>query len=151
MAWGGTIIMKYLTILFFLITFLLSCSKQEQKETKSESVQSTVIQKDTVNNKAPEQGAALVTFIELGSVNCIPCKKMQPIMKSIEQKYGEQVRVIFYDVNKEPERAGEFNIQLIPTQVFLDKNGKEIHRHEGYYPEKEIDKLLQAQGLKAKA
>jgi thiol-disulfide isomerase/thioredoxin len=29
-----------------------------------------------------------VTFIELGSVNCIPCKQMQPVMKSIEEKYG---------------------------------------------------------------
>lgn len=144
--------MKYLTIIFFVSAFIFSCNKQEQKELKAESAQSTVVQNDTVNNnKAPEQGAALVTFIELGSVNCIPCKKMQPIMKSIEQKYGEQVKVIFYDVNKEPERAGEYNIQLIPTQVFLDKNGKEIHRHEGYYPEKEIDKLLQAQGLKVKA
>ena len=41
-----------------------------------------------------------VTFIELGSVNCIPCKQMQPVMKSIEEKYGEQIKVIFYDVWK---------------------------------------------------
>ena len=40
----------------------------------------------------------IVTFIELGSVNCIPCKMMQPVMKNIEKKYGSQVKVIFYDV-----------------------------------------------------
>lgn len=28
-----------------------------------------------------------ITFIELGSVNCSPCKKMQPVMKAIEQQY----------------------------------------------------------------
>ena len=39
-----------------------------------------------------------VTFIELGSVRCIPCKKMQPVIKSIEEKYSKQVNVIFYDV-----------------------------------------------------
>lgn len=39
-----------------------------------------------------------VTFIELGSVKCIPCKEMQPVMKSIEKKYGSQVKVIFHDV-----------------------------------------------------
>jgi thiol-disulfide isomerase/thioredoxin len=38
-----------------------------------------------------------VTFVELGSVNCIPCKQMQPVMKAIEKKYGEQVKVIFYN------------------------------------------------------
>ena len=91
-----------------------------------------------------------VTFIELGSVNCIPCKQMQPVMKSIEEKYGEQVKVIFYDVWKADQKqyAQKHGIRLIPTQVFLDEEGKEFHRHEGFYPESEIEKLLQAQGLK---
>jgi len=91
-----------------------------------------------------------VTFIELGSVNCIPCKQMQPVMKAIEEKYGDQVKVLFYDVWKEDQKkyARRYGIKLIPTQVFLDENGKEFHRHEGFYPESEIEKLLQAQGLK---
>jgi thioredoxin 1 len=91
-----------------------------------------------------------VTFIELGSVNCIPCKQMQPVMKSIEEKYDEQVKVIFYDVWKQEQKkyAQQYGIKLIPTQVFLDENGKEFHRHEGFYPEAEIDKILKAKGLK---
>ena len=91
-----------------------------------------------------------VTFIELGSVNCIPCKQMQPIMKSIEEKFGEQVKVIFYDVWKDDQKkyAQHYGIKLIPTQVFLDENGKEFFRHEGFYPESEIDKLLQSKGIK---
>lgn len=93
-----------------------------------------------------------VTFVELGSVNCIPCKQMQPIMKSIEAKYGEQVKVIFYDVWKDDQKkyAQQYGIKLIPTQVFLDENGKEFFRHEGFYPEAEIDKLLKTEGLKPK-
>jgi thioredoxin 1 len=93
-----------------------------------------------------------VTFIELGSVNCIPCKKMQPVMKAIEEKYGEQVKIIFHDVWTDEGKpyAGKFGIKLIPTQVFLDEKGKEFFRHEGFYPEKEIDKLLQGKGLKVK-
>lgn len=93
-----------------------------------------------------------VTFVELGSVNCIPCKQMQPVMKAIEEKYGDQVKVIFYDVWKEDQKkyAKQYGIKLIPTQVFLDENGKEFHRHEGFYPEAEIDKILQAKGLKIK-
>jgi len=93
-----------------------------------------------------------VTFIELGSVNCIPCKQMQPVMKAIEAKYGEHVKVIFYDVwtKEQKQYAQLYKIKLIPTQVFLDENGKEFHRHEGFYPEAEIDKLLQSKGLKPK-
>jgi thioredoxin 1 len=89
-----------------------------------------------------------ITFIELGSVSCIPCKKMQPIMKSLEKKYGEQLKIIFFDVNKERNKSKEYRIRLIPTQIFQDDNGKEFHRHEGFYPEVEIDKLLQSKGLK---
>jgi thioredoxin 1 len=93
-----------------------------------------------------------VTFVELGSVNCIPCKKMQPIMKSIEDKYSGQVKVVFHDVWKEDQKkyATKYGIKLIPTQVFLDSSGKEFSRHEGFYPEAEIDKLLQKKGVKVK-
>jgi thioredoxin 1 len=93
-----------------------------------------------------------VTFIELGSVNCIPCKMMQPVMKSIEKKYGDQVKVVFYDVWTQEQRpyAEKYGIKLIPTQIFLDKNGKEFHRHEGFYPEGEIDKVMKGKGVKPK-
>ncbi len=106
------------------------------------------------DNKTETSGATKtkVTFVELGSVNCIPCKQMQPIMKSIEEKYGDQVKVIFYDVWKDDQKkyAQQYGIKLIPTQVFLDENGKEFFRHEGFYPEAEIDKLLKGKGLKPK-
>jgi thioredoxin 1 len=94
----------------------------------------------------------LITFVELGSVNCIPCKAMQKVMKSIEEKYGNQIRITFYDVWKEEQAhyAQDYNIRLIPTQVFLDANGKELMRHEGYFPENDIDTFLKSKGLKPK-
>lgn len=91
-----------------------------------------------------------ITFLEIGSVSCIPCKKMQPIMKSIEEKYGDQIKIIFFDVKK-PENqkyVQKYKIRLIPTQVFLDVNNNEINRHEGFYPENEIDEFLKSKGLK---
>jgi len=96
------------------------------------------------------QSKPKVTFIELGSVNCIPCKQMQPVMKAIGAKYGEQVKVTFYDVWTQEQRpyAEKYGIKLIPTQVFLDEKGNEFFRHEGFFPEKEIDKLLQGKGIK---
>jgi thioredoxin 1 len=99
------------------------------------------------NNVKPK-----VTFVELGSVNCIPCKQMQPVMRVIEEKYGDQVKVVFYDVWKDDQKkyAQQYGIKLIPTQVFLDENGKEFFRHEGFYPEAEIDKLLNGKGIKPK-
>ena len=91
-----------------------------------------------------------VTFIELGSVRCIPCKKMQPVIKSIEEKYSKQVNVIFYDVwtAEGKEKSKQFVFDEIPTQLFLDKDGKEYFRHVGFFQEADVIKVLQQKGVK---
>jgi thioredoxin 1 len=91
-----------------------------------------------------------VTFVELGSVNCIPCRMMKPVMDKIEQKYPGQVKVVFHDVwTEEGKSAGfKFAVRVIPTQVFLDKTGKEYFRHEGFFPFEEVDKILKQKGVK---
>jgi len=89
-----------------------------------------------------------VTFIELGSVNCIPCKKMQPVMREIEQKYPE-VKVVFFDVWRQEDKpyAHQYKIRVIPTQVFLDESGTEYFRHEGFFPKAEVEKILAKGGV----
>jgi thioredoxin 1 len=89
-----------------------------------------------------------VTFVELGSVNCIPCRAMQPVMRSLEMKYGNQIKIVFHDVWKDDMPAKAYGIRAIPTQVFLDEDGREFHRHEGFYPLEQIETLLLARGLR---
>ena len=97
---------------------------------------------------APSPRTAKITFLELGSVNCIPCRQMQPIIKSVEKKYGDQIRVVFHDVWKDPNVGRQYGIRLIPTQIFLDEEGNQTLRHEGFLPEAAIDEFLQSRGLK---
>jgi thioredoxin 1 len=97
------------------------------------------------NNTKKDAIKYKVTFVELGSVRCIPCKQMQPVMKSIEQKYGKQVKVVFYDVWT---TEGKPYATAIPTQVFLDENGKEFFRHVGFFAEEELVKELKTKGVK---
>ncbi|OGS19970.1 MAG: thioredoxin [Elusimicrobia bacterium RIFOXYA2_FULL_39_19] len=101
--------------------------------------------------KAKQETEVLVTFVELGSVGCMPCKMMQPVMKELEEEYSKKgLKIIFYDVwTKEgAPYAQQYKIRSIPTQVFLDKNGKEFFRHSGFYPKKEIVKILRKKGIK---
>ena len=90
------------------------------------------------------------TFIELGSVGCTPCDMMRPILDEIEKKYEGQVLVRFCDVRTPEGRpyAEKYEIRLIPTQVFLDKDGNEYYRHTGFFPKEEIIKILQLRGVK---
>jgi thioredoxin 1 len=122
-----------LLVIFTGIEFLSCGNKTEQ--TQISEIKDTGIK-------------AKITFIELGSVSCIPCKLMQPVMKSIEAKYGGQIKVVFYDVRKDNKPAKQYGINLIPTQIFLDENGIEILRHEGFFAEEEIDKFLLSRGIK---
>ena len=89
----------------------------------------------------------LVTFIELGADRCIPCKQMQPIMKDIAATFADRVQVVFYDVWKNPEPGRKYEIQLIPTQVFVDQKGNEIFRHVGLFPKDEMVELLKKHGV----
>lgn len=91
-----------------------------------------------------------VTFVEIGSVNCIPCRAMQPIMNAVEKEYKGQVKIVFHDVwtPKGKEDAMKYNIRVIPTQVFLDINGKEYFRHEGYFPKEQVVEVLKKGGVK---
>ncbi len=104
----------------------------------------------STGNNNPADTTYKVTFIELGSVRCIPCQQMQPVMKSIREKYSKQVNVIFYDVWTDAGKpyATKYGIESIPTQVFLDKEGKEYFRHVGYFSEEELIKILNQKGVR---
>jgi len=99
---------------------------------------------------ATPAAAPRVTFVELGSVKCIPYKMMQPVMKAIEQEYAGQVKVVFHDVWTDAGKpfGAQYRIRVIPTQVFLDKNGVEYFRHEGFFPKEELVKILKQKGVK---
>ena len=122
---------RFSIVLLLLVTILLGSNARNSQQNKN-----------AIKYK--------VTFIELGSVRCIPCQKMQSVMKSVEKKYGSQVKVVFHDVwTPEGKPFGkQYGIEAIPTQVFLDENGKEFSRHEGFFPEEELIKVLQSKGVK---
>jgi thioredoxin 1 len=127
--------MKKLTIaLLILVSCSLFCSQISGKQANEEDLIITDEQLDFSKHK--------VTFIELGADKCIPCKAMQPVMRKIAKEYKGTIQVVFYDVWKTPEYAKNYGIQMIPTQVFIDKKGEEIFRHVGFYPKEDIIKML---------
>jgi len=130
---------------------MFGCKKQQNEilAVKTDDQSKTAIEKITEENKSSAvkddiKKQSNITFIEIGSVNCIPCKMMQPVMKKIETNYKDNVKVVFYDVwtKEQAHFAQVYNIRVIPTQVFLDKDGKEYFRHEGFFPFEEVEKIL---------
>lgn len=95
--------------------------------------------------KAKREGKAVM--LELGSVGCIPCEQMKPVMAKLSADYKGKLEVIFVDVRVDRRAAQRFGVYMIPTQVFLDKSGKEFHRHIGYYSYEEIVLVLKNAGI----
>lgn len=116
----------------------------------AQSISAKTESKKAYDKAKTKSDTVLVTFVEIGAAKCIPCKAMQPIMKAVEEEYQGQVKVVFHDVWTQQGRidAEQYNIRMIPTQVFLDKAGKEYFRHEGYFPKNDVVKVIKMQGVK---
>lgn len=98
-------------------------------------------------SKIPVKGT--VTMIDLGAKKCIPCKMMAPIMEKLEKVYQGRADIVFIDVWENNEQGGRFRINSIPTQIFFDKDGKEVYRHSGFLDEESIIKQLTKMGVPA--
>lgn len=131
---------RYIYIIIFLVLLAIVFGFKNISDNNTEA---TLTQEDATTDEVK------VTFVELGSVGCIPCDKMQPIMKEIEEEYKGQVKVVFHDVKTAEGKPyiKEFGIRAIPTQVFLDKDGKEYFRHLGFFAKDELIKVLKMQGV----
>ena len=96
--------------------------------------------------EVPAKG--MVTMVDLGAKKCIPCKMMAPILSKLEKEYAGRAAIVFFDVWEDPKPAHRFSIRGIPTQIFFDKQGKEVYRHLGFLSEEEIVRRLKDMGVK---
>ncbi len=81
-------------------------------------------------------------FVDFGKTTCTPCKMMVPVLDSLTKKYRGKMDVVFVNVGQENDYALKMGVTMIPTQVLLDKNGKEVSRHVGYIPVEDCEKMI---------
>lgn len=93
-----------------------------------------------INTQETSAGANLhlPKLLELGSVTCIPCKMMAPILDELKTTYAGQLNVEFIDTISNKNEAEQYNVRVIPTQIFLDADSKVLFRHEGFFAKEDI-------------
>lgn len=64
---------------------------------------------------------------------CGPCKMMSPVLEELSGKMGEKVKILKVDVDRNPQAAGSFGVQGVPTFI-LFKEGKIVWRQSGAMP-----------------
>ena len=81
---------------------------------------------------------SLPRLVDLGSNKCQSCLAMVPVLEQLTSEYEGRLEVLFIDIWENPDEAGRYGIQLIPTQIFFDSGGKELFRHEGFFSREDI-------------
>jgi len=108
---------------------------------------STAAATETQTSYADIPRKGTVTMLDLGADKCIPCKMMAPIIEKLKKDYDGKADIIFIDVWKDPKQAERFKISSIPTQIFFNKEGKEVSRHVGFFKEAAIIEKLKSLGV----
>ncbi len=96
--------------------------------------------------QVPAKG--MVTMVDLGASGCIPCNIMSGIVDSLQKQYKGRAAIYFINIRNHPEEGPKFGISVIPTQIFYDKSGREVYRHEGVMLQGAIIAKLQSLGVK---
>jgi thioredoxin 1 len=86
----------------------------------------------------PAISLALPKLLDLGSDKCVPCKAMAPILEEMKKEYAGKLNIEFIDVWKNPDVAQKEMVEIIPTQIFYDANGKELFRHTGFFSKEDM-------------
>lgn len=102
--------------------------------------------KDNPVDKARVSGKP--SLVDFGSKGCRPCDMLAPILETLKKKYDGKANVMFISVREEQILAARYGIESIPVQIFFDKDGKEVFRHVGFFPQDEIEKQMAKSGVK---
>ena len=125
--------MRFLTVLLLLITTTVAWA---ELPSSNETSIRTALKSDKP------------TVVDFGARSCIPCKKMAPILEELNHELTGKVNILFVDVRKDNTIGELYRVQMIPTQVFFNAQGKEIKRHMGFMEKPDILKELKTLGMK---
>jgi thioredoxin 1 len=92
--------------------------------------------------------SGLPCLLAFGSGECEQCKKADALLKELAPRLKGRVDVIHLDPDVYPAEAAKWRIRIIPTQIIVGADGKEIERIEKFVPEQELIGKLSAAGIK---
>ncbi|MBW2278439.1 MAG: thioredoxin family protein, partial [Deltaproteobacteria bacterium] len=81
--------------------------------------------------------------------HCLPCKIMAPWVDELRQTHAAQVAVVEINIDRpENKPLGRFfKTRSIPTQVYVDEQGREVSRNVGLATKPQMERTLKRLGF----
>lgn len=95
----------------------------------------------------PITGNGQPTLVEFGMDTCASCKAMHQVLDELRTAHAGRLRVIAVNVVQQPEATAQWRVMVIPTQVLLDGEGREVYRHVGFLAAHAIRERFAAHGM----
>lgn len=108
-----------------------------------------VLRQQRLRDQAPRVATAGTgaRLIELGSTSCTSCKAMHAELAQLRSECGTAIGVDEIDVWRDEAAAERYEVRVIPTQVFVDADGREFDRHVGFLARADIRARFAERGL----
>ncbi len=142
----------FIVIVFIVLIILLISMKGKmnayvsemmKKQASVEVVKSTKAHVDSAYNYVKNNKDFKITFLEFGAKGCSACTRMEAVMKKVQSEFSS-VNVVFVNtmLRRNQDLMKYYGIAVIPTQILLDKHGREYFRHDGYFSFKDLSEEL---------
>ena len=134
------------TFQIIMLCFIVSTTAMSQNTTKVEILDLNLqsfkqkvwnFDKDKTFNRLGN----LPVILDFHATWCGPCKMLAPHLQAIQNKYKGKLVIYRIDVDKEPVLAQRFNIQAMPTMIFMG-NKTSFKSELGYQEYDALEKMV---------